>query len=114
MQNAQPEPADKPRPPESAQPEQQTDEEKLHPLVADASGFSEKHAGKSGNQDRFFVDRKHGAFGVFDGVGSYKNSGEVADTAKTYISEALAQIDPQLPPMGSAEGFPEILRLDGS
>ena len=97
MQNAQPEPADKPRPPESAQPEQQTDEEKLHPLVADASGFSEKHAGKSGNQDRFFVDREHGAFGVFDGVGSYKNSGEVADTAKTYISEALAQIDPQLP-----------------
>jgi len=75
------------------EPEQQTSVE-YHPFVADAGFFSEEDKGKPGaNQDAYFVDRKYGAFGVFDGMGSYPKSGEAANGAKAYISEALAQPD---------------------
>jgi serine/threonine protein phosphatase PrpC len=86
----QPEPPDKPEPPTPAK--------ELHPLVADAGDASEKDMNKAvPNQDARFADPEHGAFGVFDGLGSYKKSGDVANTAAASISEALARIDPQLP-----------------
>lgn len=89
------------KPPEPQQaepppPAQHTVKE-LHPLVADAGDASEKNLNKSvPDQDARFADTKHGAFGVFDGLGSYKKSGDVANTAALRISEDLAGIDPQL------------------
>jgi len=82
---------------QSPQPEQQKPSEEYHSLVASAGAASEASAGKKANQDAYFRDPKHGAFGVFDGLGSYRKSGEVANGAATHIAQALGQIDPQLP-----------------
>jgi hypothetical protein len=67
------------------QPEQQTPAEELHPLVADAGAISEQDASKKENQDACFADLKHGAFGVFDGVGGERKSTVVAHAASTQI-----------------------------
>jgi serine/threonine protein phosphatase PrpC len=84
--------------PETAQPpqpEQLSQAEKLHPLVADAGEASESSYGKKANQDACFADKKHGAFGVFDGVGSDKKSTEVSHAVAAQIEQFLAKNDPQ-------------------
>jgi len=88
-----------PKPEQPQQPEEPAAAKEYHSLVADAGEFSEKDLNKGvPNQDARFVDAKHGAFGVFDGLGSYKNSKEVAEKAAADIGRALReQIDPHLP-----------------
>jgi serine/threonine protein phosphatase PrpC len=67
-------------------------------LFADAQGKTEKgdKTAESPNQDDFFVDPKHGAFGVFDGLGSLTYSADASKTAKTCIEQALSRIDENL------------------
>lgn len=66
----------------------------FHPLVEDAGGDSDEDGTAPHPwQDRFFVDREHGAFGVFDGLGSYDMSHEAAEDASTLLAEALAAIE---------------------
>lgn len=90
-------PQQQPQQPEPSQPEQITPKE-FHPLVADADGFTEEDLNKSApNQDAQFVDRKHGAFGVFDGLGGNIDGEVASSTAREYIEEALGKIPATLP-----------------
>lgn len=53
------------------------------------------HTEKDHDQDRYFVDSKNGAFGVFDGIGEYLRSDEAAQIASDGIKSSMAGIDPQ-------------------
>ncbi|MGH8651205.1 MAG: protein phosphatase 2C domain-containing protein [Burkholderiales bacterium] len=47
-------------------------------------------------QDAYFADTENAIFGVFDGVGSYRHSGEAANIASEHINVALAGIESNL------------------
>ena len=83
--------------PQPSQPELPGTATEYHPLVADAADESQKDLNKSvPNQDARFVDRKHAAFGIFDGLGG-NIQGEIASsTASKYIEEALASLPASL------------------
>jgi len=68
------------------------DKENWHPLVADAGGKTEKDRWHRENQDAFFVDKKHGAFGVFDGLGEAAYPAEASTRASGYLKKAFERM----------------------
>lgn len=89
---------EKPQPTQPPQPEQSVSHKESHPLAADTGATSKKDLWKGvPNQDAYFADHKHGAFGVFDGVGG-SIQGEVASSiASKHIEEILAEMSADLP-----------------
>ncbi|GEM_PF-5596626 len=77
-------------PDETVEVEQQAETPELHPLVADAGGESRPNGFV--NEDAIFVDKEHGSFGVFDGVGSNKFSHEASELAKETIKDVLSKV----------------------
>jgi serine/threonine protein phosphatase PrpC len=76
---------------EPTKPEPLEEAKENHPLVADAGVASEKDAWKGvPNQDAFFVDAKHGVFGIFDGLGGNIEGDRASSTARDYVQETLA------------------------
>lgn len=65
------------------------------------------------NEDAFFVDRAHRAFGVLDGLGGYEKGIVASHLAALYIESDIARMSDDIPPENAVEELKRIL-IDAS